>query len=450
MPTLTHPLRASHLALKPAAVTQAQAVATRYPTTRFERCLLIGVIIFMPLQDQIPSLPGFSFVYLLFTLMALSTLLKRPQVLARMWLHPLHLAGYTFIAVILVIEYSHPEATLYEIERIAMMIVGAVFISCLLRDRHALRVCIYTYLVTGLLLAVLLFLTAYGALYSARATDFTEATQVRGQALAAGAGGGLNTSGNTMAFYIAQSAAAALALALAEKRSRRRKLFIGLSLICLVGAFLPMSRGGIVIVVVSCGAVLVAHGVRHISTIIAAFFLTAAVLIWVPQAIFARFTFTPQEYTGTGKLEARARVYFAAFKYLPDYAVAGVGSGHFWGRWGQRSDFNQGDKILGAHNGPFQAIIYWGFPGLLALVMLLYQAYRCLPPQPGHDALLLALYGISVTLLLFLQVHHVLYSKQFSVGLGLLAGASVWIWPRRMIRSTQSEQRYNQSALLSR
>jgi hypothetical protein len=417
------------MGLKPGVLDITQRPVPRYATTAIERVLLVVNIMLLPLAEDIPSIAGFSIMYLALAAIAVYALLHRSRALARTWLHPIFLAAYTLTALALLIEYSHPESNTYEITRMGMMILAAVFIAALLRDRSALRACVYGFIVTGLAVSVYLFLSTYGTLRRSTVSDFNEASRLRVEAWNDSA---LQNSPNTMAFYAAQGAAAALALALAAKSLRRRMLFFGTSLFCLVGAFLPMSRGGILIAVISCGAVLFAHGVRHMGTIMAGLVLGIGILTLVPDAVFSRLTFTTRVYEGSGRMEGRARVYTSVVKHLPDYVALGVGSGNFWGSWGERSAFGDNGGVGGAHNGPSQILIYWGLPAFLAFVALLFQCYRCLPTHSGDDALILGMIGIAISVLLFMQVHHVLNAKSFSLGLGLLAGGSVWLWPKRM------------------
>jgi hypothetical protein len=442
-----------HPILPPARIITSAGLAagqrhSPYATTRFERLLLMVIIMILPLEEDLPYLAGLSVVYLLFAVTAIYALFHRAWALARTWLHPIFVAAYTLIAVALLIEYSHPESNTYEIIRTAMMVAGGVFIAALFRDRGAVRVCIFGYVFVGVAVSGYLFLALYGTLQGSIAFNFEDASRIRVEAWH---GNLSDNSPNTMAFYAAQGSAAALSLALAAKSARLKTLSFGLTVFCLVGAFLPMSRGGILIAVISCAGVLFAHGVRHMNTIVAAFVIGISILILVPDAVFSRLTFTTQTYEGSGRKEGRARVYTAALKHFPDYVVKGVGSGNFWGSWGQRSDFGDPVRytalgshniVLGAHNGPIQILIYWGLPGLLAFGGLIYQCYRSLPRHWDDDAIKLTAYGVATSLLLFFQVHHQLSTKQFSLGLGLLAGGSAWIWSNRRVRSVRQDFTY--------
>jgi O-antigen ligase len=174
--------------------------------------------------------------------------------------------------------------------------------------------------------------------------------------------------------------------------------------------------------------------------------LAVGALIWIPQVVFARLTFSADH-------DSRRVVYRAAFDHLPEYILTGVGAGNFWGAWGMQSGYhvNHGpgqDGVRGAHNAFIQVTINWGLAGLLALIAVVYLAYRCLPRGGGKDELVLCLYGMAVAIVLGMMVSHLLTVKEYSLGLGLLVGGHRWIWPkgislvvrRRQIRRNPSLQ----------
>jgi hypothetical protein len=114
---------------------------------------------------------------------------------------------------------------------------------------------------------------------------------------------------------------------------------------------------------------------------------------------------------------------------LPEYIVTGVGIGNFWRLWGYNHGWLGGHGVVGAHNSFIQVSLYWGIAGLGLLLLVIWRSYRSLPPSPGSEILSLALFGIALSLFLFLFVSHMLYAKQLSIGLGIIAGANRWIWP---------------------
>jgi hypothetical protein len=409
-----------------------------YPTTAVERFMLMATTVLLPLQDYIPAVAGFSIMYIMFTILTGYIVLNRARALARTWRHPVFLAAYALLAVSFLIESSHPYPDYSYIIRLVQAIAGAIVVASLCRDRRTLQAAIYGCLVAGVWMSVLLFLHSFGALSVATAINFKEATQVRSQVFAENP---LETNLNFMGFIAAEGTVVALALALTTRSSHRRYLLLGITALCFVATFLPLSRSAIAIVILACGAIVLAHGVKQIRTLIVVIILGATMVIWVPNAVFSRLTFSTE--ADHGKVEARARVYTAAIEHLPEYVMTGVGVGNFYGPWGMNTSFFSLAKgnVTGPHNWYFAVTIYWGVGGLLALLAMIYQAYRCLPRRGRADPLSLCLRGVAISLFLYTLVQHVIYSKAVFLGLGLLVGARLWIWPHGIVQSASRQQR---------
>ena len=113
--------------------------------------------------------------------MAGYVVLNRFQALSSIWLHPVFLAAYAFLGLAGFMESFHPDPSYSEIFRIGLMVVGAVLISSVCRDKTALRSTIGGYLLAAIGMSVLLFLTLYGVLSGVTAGSFDEASRIRGQ-----------------------------------------------------------------------------------------------------------------------------------------------------------------------------------------------------------------------------------------------------------------------------
>jgi hypothetical protein len=314
------------------------------------------------------------------------------------------------------------------------MTAGAILVASICRDRKALQAGMNGYLIAGVWLSVLLFLTSYGALRGATATDFKEASYAREAAFEENP---LEAGLNRMAVVAAQGCAVALAFAIAARDPRKRFLFLGLCAFCTVAAFLPVSRSGVVNVAISCAAVLLAYQGpgKWKRILVTGTVIIAAILIFVPGVVFSRMTYST-ETDSKGRQDGRARVYTASMQYLEEYIVFGIGAGNFATSWGISHGYvSRGGNALGAHNALFQVTIFWGVFGLLAVLLVLWLAFRALPKRHGDDVLAISLKGIAMTVFLLLMVIHALYAKEYSLGLGMIVGARRWVWPRREYQS---------------
>ena len=412
----------SSLSANPSIVTQGKAGSLS--TSACERVLLLTTIAILPIEDTIPAIAGFSILFLMFGALSAYIFLHRVRSLGSTWLHPVFLSGYVFILLSALMESAHPNPYYADLIRVLFMILGGLSIAVLCRDRQALRACIYGYLLGSLWLSLLLMYESYGSLQNATANSFVQASLVRSEVTER-----LPLEGdlNALAFLTAQGAAVGLALTLTASSSILRKVFLGTTVCCSVGSFMPMSRGGIVILAISCMSILLAFGVTRIKALSLMILLGIGVLSVVPKVVFSRLD------AAEG---SRTRIYTRAIEHLPEYFITGVGDGNYTASWGYKHGFTStefGGNTLGTHNAFLQVDVFWGVAGLFAFVLLVWQAYRCLPKRCRNDGLALCLPGIAVSLFLYLLVSHTFYDKYYSLGLGLLAAARIWIWPTGVV-----------------
>lgn len=402
-----------------------------YRTTGIERSLLLVTVALQPLENHIPNVMGFGFMSFVFGVLALYVLWNRVPMLDKVWTNPVFLTAYGFLFGIFLIELTHPHTDYSEIMRIVQMFIGAILIASLCRDQAGLRAGMYGWLAAGSWVTVLVILSSYGDISAMSAVSFSEANEIREQAFE---DIGLKANLNGLAFFPAQGAIAALALGIAERSFMRRSVFLGLALTCMIGAFLPMSRGAILMLGVGCVAVMGAYGMLRARIILVLALLSITILIVVPEAVFSRLVYKSQSYE-PGKLEGRTLVYTAVLESFPDYVLTGSGAGHFWKSWGRRHGFAYGRGVLGSHNCFAQATIYWGILGLFGVLAVIWQVYRRFPRSCGTDPLKLCLLGTTMSLLVYMTTMHLLYAKELSLGLGFLVGASLWVWPLSMAGS---------------
>ena len=402
---------------------------SQHPSTMTERILLIGVIITVPLQAYFPTVGGMSVSFMAFGIMGLYLVINRPKKLITAAIHPVFLSAYVLIGIALFMEVANESAGFAVIVPWSFMFLGGVFVATLCRDRKAMLYSLYGFLLASLLITVTLFLTVYAKLNLATAEDFRDASQTRYSVYKKT--NLLQQNINHQANQIAQGAVVAIALALHAGKGYRRLALIGVSLFCVVGTVLPMSRGGIAILSISIAAILFAYGVTRPKVLITVVVLLLTLLIGVPEIALKRLQFSLESPGGT--IDARSELYKAAIKTLPDYLLTGVGVNNFYGRWGERNGFYD-SRYGGAHNSFLQITMFWGILGLLAFLWVLWQAYLQLLPLSlcRVDPLRLCLLGISVSALAWLFVTHNLEHKEFSLALGLLVGGKLWIWPEKV------------------
>lgn len=412
--------------------------ATPRPITLvIERSWLILITATLPLQDHLPTLLGVTVPWVFFAVTLAYVLLRRPYTLGRVGTHPIFLSLYLLLFIAASFEMVHPHADFVDIGRTGEMVFGGVLIAALCRDRGGLKAGVSGFILAGMWLAVPVFLNAYGLVSMSIAQDFETASRIRNEVFSKS---WLIINLNTMAAFLAMAAVATLGLALSSISRLPRIIYLCISAMLIVAAFLPLSRSGAINVIISCLLVVLIHMRRkRARSVLGALVLAGLVVLFVPGAVFKRMTFTQDTRHGSSeKQDARAQVYDAAFENAPEFIVAGVGSGNYWNSWAERHGFTRGRIPLGAHNGFLQVWICWGFLGFMALCNVIWQAWRVLAAIPKSDGLSLPLRGLAASWLLLLFSSNVIYAKQFSLGFGMIAAAAISVWPRKNPRLTDS------------
>ncbi len=400
-------------------------------TTPIERLLLFGVVALLPIENHIPPIMGFSIIALVFGVIAIYVLLNRAPMLGKVWTHPLFFTAYGLLLLIVILELTHPDSDYLEILSIVQMVLGGVFVAALCRDQAGLRAGLYGWLVAGLGATFYLIETGYSNLATLTGAGFQVASAARANAFE---GGGLIANLNSLAFFAAQGAAVALALGITERTAWRKAQFLGVMLTCVIGVFIAMSRGGVIVLAASCLAIMGCYGLMKARTIVVLALLTLVIALFVPEVVFSRLVYKAPIEDQEARNEARTRIYTAVFDNLPEYFIAGVGAGHYWKSWGAGHGFIESvykkGGVVGSHNCFAQVTIYWGLGGLCGVLAVIWQAYRYFPRACRTHSLKICLLGTTVSLLPWMATMHNISNKEYSFGLGLIVGASLWIWPR--------------------
>lgn len=404
-------------------------------STLTERLFLFVTLALLPMQANLPKVKGFGSLFLVYAGLLTYLLLCRPKSLFRSARHGIFVAAYCFMGAAFIIELAHGEPEIYEMLRLVFMIVGAVIITTLCKDRRALAVGLYGYLLGSLVLSSILLLQGYDRVSSIAATDnFYEMSRSRMDALSQTS---LLENLNAISFYASQGVIIALVTAFTAGLTlalHYRILLTITGLVCMTAAFTTMSRTGVVTMVLAMMAVACSYGLVRIRIAVAIMIITLVVLFAIPPAALNRLTFTTEKAGATEHQDSRVRIYEAIVKHLPEYFWTGVGMGQFYEHWGKKTAFARNGVVGGSHSSIAQVTICWGVIGLLLFLRIVWRAYRAFPKLGDRDPVRLCLLGTSVAAAALSLVTHNIEGKEFSVTLGLLAAADLWIWRVRPIR----------------
>jgi O-antigen ligase len=438
--THTPALRARHVEPGPAPAEEAAAPAVQpgvRPTSRFEQALIAALVILLPLDNMLPVLGPVSTLWILFAGTFLFVFLFRRREMIRVLSSTTVLSLALLLSVALATEFRHPDSSMSDWIRLVQMAVASVLVATMCRDRLSLRAALISFLVIGVFLSAILFTASYQGLLSASASDFDQASKVRESVYQSTP---LGANLNRLAFQTAQATIVAIALLFAVKRPAHRIALGLLAATAAIATFLPLSRGGVITLVIGAAVVLMSARKPLLSRIAVVAILAGAVIYMVPDAAWARLNFRPHEYSNQRK-EARTGVYTAALDTLPEYILTGIGSGNFWEQWGQNNGFSHGNgKTLGAHNSILQITINWGIAGLLPFTLVLWNLYRVIPRGRKLDHMQGAIRGLATTGFCFLLVSHTYYAKELSIIVGVVLGAHLWIF-RPLPKTAETDAR---------
>lgn len=408
-------------------------------TTRAERLLLSGAVAILPAQFFFPKVGGLSIAFILFGVLASYLILWRSRTLKRTLLHPVFLAGYAFLGTSFFMELVHGDPHYVQLSRIFLMFVGAILIASLCRDRRAIFSAIFGLVLSSLVMSILLIYFTYGAFSGTQAHNFQEATTFREELYVDNPMNKIDA--NQMGFFSGQGAVVALVLAVTTRSAFLRYGMLISGVICLVAAFMPMSRGAVMILFLTGAAVFYAYGIFRPKVLASVGIIAICLLVMIPDAIFSRFAFSLEgKHSGT-HVEGRSRIYSAVIKNLPEYYLIGVGISQYYGKWGRQNGFHFRGHVFGTHNTFAQVLVFWGLPGLFALLVVLWQVYRYLPTPRRSDPVYLCLIGISLSVLLESLVVHTFYGKEFSIALGLLVACSQWNLTKKSSQGISQEEK---------
>lgn len=408
--------------------TRRSAVRSNAPTTLIEQLLLATSVALLPLQDALGNVAGVSPIFILFAAMGTYALVFRSSQLLECALHRVSVSAYLLIIVLGLMELQHPNPSFRDIIRFGFMIAGGVFMASLCRDAPALRSLLWGVVGAGTLLSIYMFTISYAHLSTSTASTFRDASYLRMRAFEQSE---LQANLNKLAFMSGQAAVVAAAWSLLERKAWVRAGLLITALTCLVAAFLPLSRSGMMIALIACGTLLLKSGrIGQMRSLLFVGMAIGAMWLWVPNAAFARLTFGSHQVNE----DSRERIYINAFETSEEYLPFGIGFGNYWSSWALKNGFSahvDGELIpIGAHNVPLQFLICAGIPAVIVLLLLVWVLIKSMPRgELDRDAL--ATYGLAVAASLLLLVTHQFYDKSFSQIIGVFIGGSLWIWPQR-------------------
>jgi hypothetical protein len=390
----------------------------------FERILIFLTVFIVPFENDIPLVGRFSAPFVLFAIMGAYIFVFRLTALRRVISSGPFVLVTLFLLVAALTESFHQDSNFLAIGRTAQTAAGGVLLASLCRDARALRALMWGCILSGTLASWVLIRDGYSLLSSFGASDFISANQAR---LAFQEAATIEENFNTLSRVAALGAALGLLLALRRGGGRLRMVAITGTVICLIGLFLPMSRGGMISGAFLIAIVLYYSPVTLGKKAFVVIALTVVVMTLVPRVVFQR----AQVVTAGRYADTRLMMYTAAVSNFPEYVGTGVGAGNF-SRWGMKAGFPSRERAIWVHNSFLQVFINWGIIPLFLYGCVFWFAFRTIPKNKNRDIHITGMLVLLVSLIMTLAFSHVLWTKYMAIALGAVVGLSRWARPFRV------------------
>lgn len=389
---------------------------------RFLLGMLVASIFFEP---YLPYLSGSSTPFWIFVIASFYTALTRIQTFEKVISSYYFLAVIGFALICAMMESLHPDSDYSVVTRFISMSSGMFCISVLCRNTKTIDVIIYTFIFCSALNAIIIIEGTFNFLTSYSAAGFDEASRARITAFE-----DLTVKDYVDDVSILSSIGAILGMVMFfyEKVKWKKVMLFILLVLSTIGTLLPASRTGALVLLVGMGIFLLKSKVSWKRLVIPAVGVSIFMYFFIPQVVWERIVST-LNFTEIREVDSRARLYTAMFRHFKDYFFDGVGMGNYWKSWAVASGITNISSYHEAkpiHSAFFQVWIYWGLPGIISFLLMLYIFSRALKRNSLDNRQITGIYIFIVVIPVILLFYPMIYHKAFAVGTGLMLATKFW------------------------
>ena len=394
-------------------------------STLFDRVLIFLLVFSIYFEANLPyagtaSTPflifGFTFVYLAAT---------RIKTLLKLFSSKYFVASILFALVCVFMETIHPFASYDFIFRYLNMTLGIFCIAVLSRDRKAIDVALFTFVLASALQSIILISGSFHLLKGFTAFGFYDASRARIEAFEE-----LFLKGNLneISYFSSIGALIGMIWIYYEDKNWKRWLLVALTVPSILGVFFPASRTGALIFFASTLIFFFKTKVNLRKWIVPTGLLSLLLIFAIPDVIWVRLS-SIMHLSELQESDSRTKVFSAIISQIDQYALTGVGAGNYWHGWAVSAGITNRfttDIAMAAHNAFFQLWMYWGLPALLAFFVLIWTFAKAVEKNITGDRIKTSLYIFVLMIPMIFLFYHSFYHKSFSIGLGMLIGARFW------------------------
>ncbi|HNP49314.1 MAG TPA: O-antigen ligase family protein [Bacteroidia bacterium] len=391
----------------------------------FDRILIFLLVFSIYFEANLPYFRTASTPFLIFGFTFAYIGLTRLNTLLRLFSSKYFVASIGFAVVCIFMETLHPFSSYDFIFRYLNMTLGIFCIAVLCRDKTAFDVSLFAFILASAFQSLFLIFGTEPLLRSLSAEGFYDASRARIQAFETFF---LRGNLNDISYFSSIGAVIGLIWMYFEKVKWKRYVLLFLTVPSVLGVFLPASRTGAVVFFVSILIFVYKSKINLKSWVLPSLVLIIFLFIAVPDVVWVRLG-SVLRFAELQESDSRTKVYTAVLKTIDQYALTGIGAGNYWHGWAVSAGITNRfttDVAMAAHNAFFQLWIYWGLPGLLYFLGLIYLFWTALDKEIYGNRRKSCLYIFIAMIPMIFLFYHSFYHKSFSIGLGMLLGARFW------------------------
>ena len=392
--------------------------------------LVFLYIISLPIQEDIPTLLGFSISAVIAILMLIkifsSSYSNRLIAVLKM---PLTKALFAYIIVCSFLESLHPSASYGGLLRIFSNYVGAICIATIITNEMGIKVLIFAYIISAIYLSIFLYFYGWEIASISAAQTFSAANNVRDELLS---NVPITQNPNYMSYTIGVSIVVLLILIL----KKNQLLFIKPSFSYIIitalsiGLLLTMSRTGIIVMIITILFIMYYFHLFSFERLIIIVFAGMLLYTVAPDSVKTRLkisnTEEMDEFGNQFEGDSRNVTFDESLTEVTNNFFWGTGEGNLWGgeylKHSKLVRFNEEKntyKMSGSHNLIFQNIIQWGVIALFFFLAIFYNVLKIMPSRNNLDfnSIIVLVFNFAAIILMFFD--HIGSNKEYSIAFSL-------------------------------
>ncbi len=400
-------------------------IAPAYKSSLFDKVLLFLVVAAIYFEPLLPYFGGSSSTFFLFVFVAVYVAFTRAEAMLKIARSRFFLVIVMFTAVCVLMESIHQNQNYEYIVRFINMGLGIFTVSLLCRDKQALEVTINAFLICSAANSVYLISGPFNYLRTYSAEGFNDSSKARIQAFSEFS---MRDYLNDISIFSALGSIFGIISFVYEKIRWKKVVIAMLILLSLIGIFLPASRTGALIFFVGLFMFGYKSKLKLKPLIVPILIFTVAVILIVPDVVWVRIGYIAQIGEIHGE-DSRTKLYQAILNNIDQYFLTGVGSGHYWKGWAVNAGITNINDVyvpMAPHNAFFQVWIFWGLPGLLSFLYMMYIFSKALKKNISDNRLKATVYIFMLIIPVVFLFYSNYYHKAFAVGVGLMLAVRFW------------------------